>query len=49
MAEAAGNAFRQLLDADLKFGSLTDDKGREIELTNANFMQLMWSPKRGRP
>ncbi len=46
MAGAAGKAFRQLLDADLKFGTVVDEKGRDVELTNANFMQFLISPKR---
>ena len=46
MAQAATRAFRQLLDADLKFGTVKDDKGQRIELTNATFGQLLYSPKR---
>lgn len=46
MAGAAGNAFRQLNDADLKFGSVTDHEGRSIELTHASFGQLLISPDR---
>lgn len=46
MASAAGKAFRQLLDADLKFGTLKDENGEEIELSNATFMQLLHSPNR---
>lgn len=46
MSGAAGTIFRQLLDSDLKFGKVRDDKGREIELTNATFMQLLHSPDR---
>ncbi|MEZ6087035.1 MAG: oligoendopeptidase F [Pirellulaceae bacterium] len=46
MAGAAGNAFRQLHDADLKFGTMTDHEGREIELSNATFGQMMVSPDR---
>ena len=46
MAQAASRAFRQLLDADLKFGSVQDDQGREIELGNATFSQLLHSPQR---
>jgi oligoendopeptidase F len=46
MAQAAGKAFRQLLDADLKFGDIKDEKGVQVELSNATFMQLLMSPKR---
>jgi len=47
MAQAAGSAFRQLLDADLKFGMVTDEQGRERELSNATFVQILHSPDRG--
>lgn len=46
MAAAAGNAFRQLHDADMKFGTLKDHEDRTIELSNATFGQLMISPER---
>ncbi len=46
MAQAAGNAFRQLLDADLKFGMVTDENGVKIELSNATFGQLLQSSSR---
>jgi oligoendopeptidase F len=46
MAEAAGRIFRQLHDADLKFGAVKDDKGRTIELSHASFMTLLHSPDR---
>jgi len=46
MAAAASNAFRQLNDADLRFGELTDHKGRTIELSHASFSQLLMSPER---
>lgn len=46
MSGAAGNAFRQLNDADLKFGDLIDDSGRTIELSHATFSQFLLSPKR---
>ena len=46
MAAAAGNAFRQLNDADLKFGEITDHKGRTMELSHATLSQLMISPDR---
>ena len=46
MASAANNAFRQLNDADLRFGELNDDQGRTVELTHATFSQLLRSPER---
>lgn len=46
MASAAGNAFRQLNDADLRFGEIEDHAGRTIELSHATFGQLLISPQR---
>ncbi len=46
MAQAANRAFRQLHDADMKFGAVTNEKGEKIELSNANFLQFLTSPKR---
>lgn len=46
MSQAAGNAFRQLLDADLKFGTITDEHGVERELSNSTFVQILHSPSR---
>lgn len=46
MAQAAGQVFRQLNDADLKFGTLKDDRGEPTELTHASFSALLHSPSR---
>ncbi len=46
MAAAASNAFRQLNDADLRFGELADQEGREVELTHATFQQFLICPER---
>lgn len=46
MAQTASKAFRQLCDADLKFGLVENEKGQQIELSNATFSQLLISPKR---
>ncbi len=46
MAQAASRAFRQLHDADLKFGFVTNEKGEKIELSNATYAQFLISPKR---
>lgn len=46
MAGAAGNAFRQLNDADLRFGKVSDHEGREVELSHATFQQFLICPER---
>jgi oligoendopeptidase F len=46
MAAGVGNAFRQLNDADLRFGEIEDHQGRRVELSHATFGQLMISPSR---
>lgn len=46
MASAADNAFRQLNDADLRFGEIEDHHGRRVELSHASFGQLLISPDR---
>ncbi len=46
MAQTASQVFRQLNDADLKFGSIENEKGDQVELTNATFSSLLISPKR---
>ena len=46
MAGAAGNAFRQLNDADLRFGKITDHEGTESELSHATFAQFLICPER---
>lgn len=46
MASAAGKAFRQLLDADLKFGLLKNEKGEQMELSHSSYSQFLQSPDR---
>ena len=46
MAQAAGRVFQQLNDADLKFGTIANDRGQRIELSHATFSALLHSPKR---
>ena len=46
MAQVAGQAFRQLNDADMKFGHVKDEKGRWVELSHAAFSTFLHSPKR---
>ena len=40
-AGTAGRVFRQLTDADMKFGSVTTGAGDEVELSNATFVTLL--------
>lgn len=44
MAEAASRIFRQLNDADMKFGTVTNGKGQTIELTHASYISLLYTP-----
>lgn len=46
MAGAAGNAFRQLNDADLRFGELENENGQRMELSHATFIQFLHSTDR---
>jgi oligoendopeptidase F len=46
MAQAANKAFRQLLDADMKFEVIRNEKGERVELTTANFSEFLLSSKR---
>jgi oligoendopeptidase F len=46
MAGAAGRVFRQLTDADLKFGQCRNEKSESIELSQATFSVFMHSPSR---
>ncbi len=46
MAQTASKAFRQLNDADLKFGDVVNEKGEAVELTNASFSSFLISPNR---
>src|SRR6185295_13691051 len=46
MSDAANQIFRQLTDADLKWGMIKDDKGQLVELSNASFSLFLHSPKR---
>lgn len=47
MAGAAGKIFRQLLDADLKFGFVENEKGETVELSQSTLSQFLQSPDRG--
>ena len=46
MAGAASKIFRQLLDADLKFGYVENEKGESVELTQSTLSQFLQSPDR---
>ncbi len=46
MAQTASKVFRQLNDADLKFGEVRNEKGESVELTNSTFSQFLISPAR---
>jgi len=46
MAQAAARAFRQLLDADLKFGFVKNEQGEKVELGQSSYMQFMVSTDR---
>ena len=46
MSDGVGRAFRQLTDADMKFGMIKNGQGESIELSHATFASLLHSPKR---
>jgi oligoendopeptidase F len=46
MSETSNQVFRQLADADLKFGTVKNEKGELVELSNATFSLFLHSPKR---
>jgi len=46
MSGTADKVFRQLTDADLKFGTIKNEQGDLVELTNASFSAMLHSPKR---
>lgn len=46
VAGTAGRVFGQLNDADLKFGVVKDERGRNVELTHASFQSLTESRTR---
>ena len=48
MAGAASSIFNKLLDADMKFGTVKDEKGKEVELSNATLSQFLQSTDRNR-
>ncbi|MBN2217127.1 MAG: oligoendopeptidase F [Pirellulales bacterium] len=46
MAQTAGQTFHQLNDADLRFGTVRNERGESVELSHATFSALLHSPKR---
>jgi oligoendopeptidase F len=46
MADAANHIFRQLTDADLKWGLVKNERGELVELSNASFSSFLQSPER---
>jgi oligoendopeptidase F len=46
MAGTADKMFRQLTDADLKFGLLRNEQGQEVELSHSTFSVFLHSPQR---
>lgn len=46
MSGAASEIFRQLTDADLKFGDVKDDSGQKAELSQSSFSVFLNSAKR---
>jgi oligoendopeptidase F len=45
-AGTAGRVFRQLTDADMKFGSIVNGGGQRVELSNATFTTLLHDSSR---
>ncbi|HZZ42930.1 MAG TPA: oligoendopeptidase F [Tepidisphaeraceae bacterium] len=46
MSEASNQAFRQLNDADLKWGLIRDESGQRVELGHSSFSAFLHSPDR---
>ncbi len=46
MAGAADRVFRQLTDADMKFGMCRDEKGQSVELSHSSLASFLRSPSR---
>lgn len=46
MSDTANHTFRQLTDADFKFGVIKNEHGESIELSHSSFSALLHSPKR---
>ncbi len=46
MSETANQVFRQLTDADLKWGMIRNERGEQVELSNSTFSTFLYSPDR---
>ncbi len=46
MSEASNQVFRQLTDADMKWGMIRNERGELIELGNSSFSAFLHSPSR---
>lgn len=46
MAGAADHIFRQLTDADMRFGTVKNEQGEQVELSQSSFSVFLHSPKR---
>jgi len=46
MSEASNQIFRQLTDADLKWGAIKNERGELVELSNSSFSSFLQSPDR---
>jgi oligoendopeptidase F len=46
MSDTANHTFRQLTDADFKFGIVKNEKGESVELSHSSFSALLHSSKR---
>jgi oligoendopeptidase F len=47
MSDTAHHTFRQLTDADFKFGMVKNEQGESVELSHSSFSALLHSSKRG--
>ncbi len=46
MSDAANQIFRQLTDADMKWGTIKNERGELVELSNSTFSSFLQSPDR---
>ncbi|MEX2112790.1 MAG: oligoendopeptidase F [Pirellulales bacterium] len=46
MSDASNQVFRQLTDADMKWGTIRNERGEMIELGNSSFSAFLHSPSR---
>jgi oligoendopeptidase F len=46
MSEASNQVFRQLTDADFKWGAVENEEGERVEVSHSTFQSLLYSPKR---